>query len=108
MPIRFWSNERWGIPTPCANKGFAHAHQVKLGRWAMRRVKGVFGDFCIAGRRTTCTACKREKAAMADERDELKADLEQLIGEQAAAEACNDGSMMISKTITYIYIDRYR
>jgi len=49
MPIRFWSNERWGIPTPCANKGFAHAHQVKLGRWAMRRVKGVFGDFCIAG-----------------------------------------------------------
>jgi hypothetical protein len=30
MPIRFWSNERWGISTPCVNEGYAHAEHVTL------------------------------------------------------------------------------
>ena len=45
-PIKFWSYEMWdGVGTPCTNEGYAHAGNVSLREWHMRRVKDVFDDF---------------------------------------------------------------
>ena len=84
-PIKFWSYERWGVATPCANEGFNHS--VTLGVWRMRRVKDVFDDFYLAGRRTLCSACKARKQGLLEERNQLKEALEQEVGEEAAEEA---------------------
>ena len=51
-PIKFWSYEKWEIPTPCATHGWAHSQYVTLGQWRMRRVADVFDDFYAAGRVT--------------------------------------------------------
>ena len=67
-PIKFWSYERWGVATPCANEGFNHS--VTLGVWRMRRVKDVFDDFYLAGRRTLCSACKARKQGLLEERNQ--------------------------------------
>jgi len=61
-PIRFWSHEMWGIETPCANHGWAHSQFVTLGQWHMRRVKDVFDDFYLAGRRTSCSTLPGREA----------------------------------------------
>ena len=90
-PIKFWSYERWnGVATPCANEGYNHS--VTLGAWRMRRVKDVFDDFYLAGRRTLCSACKAHKAELQDERKALAEELEQEVGEEAAAEAISGGA----------------
>ena len=31
-PIKFWSDEKWGLDTPCVNEGYAHSMYVKRGR----------------------------------------------------------------------------
>jgi hypothetical protein len=77
-PIKFWSYEKWHVPTPCVNEGFAHAEHVTLGRWHMRRVKDVFDDYYLAGREICCSECRRMKAKLQDELDELKDDLTQV------------------------------
>ena len=86
-PIKFWSYERWGIATPCANEGYDHAGHVTLGEWRMRRVKDVFDDFYLAGRRTYCSACKARKEALKARRADLAEEFSQEVDEATAEEA---------------------
>jgi hypothetical protein len=90
-PIKFWSDAKWGLDTPCVNEGYEHAGFVKRGRWAMRRVKCVFDDFYLAGRRTSCFECKKKKVELKAELAELQEALSQEVGEEAAAEGIQDG-----------------
>ena len=91
-PIKFWSHEKWDLDTPCVNEGYAHTQHISLGRWAMRRVKDVFDDFYLAGRRTSCSECKKRKAGLKEELADLEVELSQEIGEAAAEEALGGGT----------------
>jgi hypothetical protein len=57
----------------------------------MRRVKDVFDDFYLAGRRTSCSECKRRRAELKDQLEQLTEDLTQEVGEEACEEALGDG-----------------
>ena len=90
-PITFWSHEMWRIDTPCVNEGYAHAAYVSRGRWAMRRIKDVSDDWFLAGRRTSCSACKSSKEEMQEELKELQEELEQEVGVEAAQAGVDGG-----------------
>ena len=67
LRIFFWSPselapwQKLGVRMPCARHGWAHARYVSvLGRWSQRLVKGVYGDFALAGKECRCSECRRE------------------------------------------------
>ena len=115
-PIRFWSHEMWGIETPCANHGWAHSQFVTLGQWHMRRVKDVFDDFYLAGRRTSCSKCKAEKeslkekataveTALGDSADPVLSLQLQIL--QAEVKACKYSSSTLNPVVNKHVFERY-
>ena len=115
-PIRFWSHEMWDIETPCANHGWAHSQFVALGQWHMRRVKDVFDDWYLAGRRTSCSKCKEEKVslkekatavetALGDSEDPVLSLQLQIL--QAEVKACTYSSSTLNAVVNKHVFERY-
>ena len=71
LPIYFFSPtrpnqwQRLGVCMPCARHGWDHASAVTVkNRWAIRLVKGVFSDWCLAGQECVCSMCRRERMSL--------------------------------------------